>query len=632
MLAGPASAQYNVSGVVEFSYRSYETKTGDAKYSSSQFSQNYRANISSFVLDPRLLLFDAGIGYMIVSPTNAPDYDLLNYNLNLHFFTGMKVSWDLYGSQTVNNVQSNDNIAGYEVTSTSYGGTLHINPNLASKNGRRNNYNNRSNYNSNSNSNNNNGNNYNNGNRGWRYMSLPELTLSRVHWSSESQNQQFPLNEERDNTKASIYYRYNSRFYVTLDQELEKYDNKITNQRYDTTTTYLKSNVILSPFSNLDIQGNRTYREVTGFAAYSPNETNTSVTVTLMVAERNRLAQMYRYHYALAERFSGPIGSTYLLNAAVGELTYRYTDEVSLLGAFGYKNAESKETLSATAPERRVNISDGGLSGGVNYVKLYMPAFLGPFGFNTGYAFKTGFSNLSTNDPAQQSGTGWFYGNSLTAGIRSVAWRDETASLEYGFANRRDRSPVGQDYLDQSITLSMMTRRVPKTNLSAALVYRVHEASTNALIGPLVQQQNATSEGRSINYNIVAAYMPTAYLQFTAGANRGETTTTSTYQSLSNLPPSMSYMQSGLTLLYALADLNYHFTRNFGVYAQVREDYTYNKTTDTNRTRGHELRMGASYRYHMIFLYWDSQWRINDPDQGIRSHQTYHLLRLSRPF
>ena len=635
MPVGVASAQYKVSGIVEFTYRNYENKVGDQQYSNNQFQQTYRANLSSFLIDPRLLLFDAGIGYSIITPSNAPDYHMLNYDLNMRFFPGMKVSWDLHGSQTVNNVQSYDNIAGYEVTSTSYGGTLRINPNLASKNGRRNNnYNNRSNSNnSNSNSNSNgNGNNFNNGNRGWRFATLPELTLSRNHWGSESQNPLFPLNEERDNTKAAVYYRFNSRFHISLDGELEEYNNKIIDQKYDTTTINLQSGVILSPLSNLEIHGRRLDREVTGFVGYLPNETGTELMVSLLVAERNRLAQSYRYQYGSYERHSGDVGSTYLQNSAIGELTYRYSDELSLLGGVNYRLAESTDTATPTMPERTMTVSDGGLSGGVSYVKLYTPAFLGPFGINTGYALRTGFANLSTNDPTVSSGSGLYYGNSLNAGIRSIAWRDDTAAFEYAFSNRRDGSPVGNDYRDQSFSLSLMTRRVPRTTLSAAASYRVHESSTNALVGPLIQQQNAASQGRSVNYNLVATYVPTEYVLLTAGTNRGESTTNSTYQTLANLPPATSTLRSGLTLVYAIANFNYRFTRNLAYYAQAREDYTYNSSTDANRIRGHELRMGASYRYHMIFLYWDSQWRIKDPDIGQRSQQTYHLLRLSRPF
>ena len=93
---------------VEFSYKDYETKSGDIKTTDSTWIQNYRLNMASFIWDPRFLVFNAGTSYSIYSNKNSSDSKALNYTLGLSFFPGRKISWELHGSKDINTIETSN--------------------------------------------------------------------------------------------------------------------------------------------------------------------------------------------------------------------------------------------------------------------------------------------------------------------------------------------------------------------------------------------------------------------------------------------------------------------------------------------------------------------------------------------
>ena len=69
-----------------------------------------------------------------------------------------------------------------------------------------------------------------------------------------------PLRERRDNTSASLAYRFTG-FDLSLDGGLEQYKNLINQSSYETKTVNLNSNIQVSPEGNLRVHGNLTDRQ-----------------------------------------------------------------------------------------------------------------------------------------------------------------------------------------------------------------------------------------------------------------------------------------------------------------------------------------------------------------------------------
>ncbi len=87
MISLPGTAfAYSVSGLVEFSYRDYETKIGQQQTSWSEFVQNYRVSADTFVYDPRFLIVRGGVGYAINSRSGGEKTNTLSYDLTTFFF------------------------------------------------------------------------------------------------------------------------------------------------------------------------------------------------------------------------------------------------------------------------------------------------------------------------------------------------------------------------------------------------------------------------------------------------------------------------------------------------------------------------------------------------------------------
>ena len=206
-----AVSRYRVSGVVEFTFRDQTTKTGKATVFDQQyFTQYYRVNLQGPVWDPRFMRFSGGVGYNVYSYRGQADSDTVDYDLYTSFFPGMKISWDLFGRKNVQSVESFGSVAGYDIETTSYGATVKMN--LGRRGFGRNYYNN-----------NNNGN--------GRF--IPVITLSHIRTESESVSPINPLDETRDDTRASLSYRLNSKFNLYIDADREDFENTTSGSSYD---------------------------------------------------------------------------------------------------------------------------------------------------------------------------------------------------------------------------------------------------------------------------------------------------------------------------------------------------------------------------------------------------------------
>lgn len=182
-------AQYQVSGIVEFSYRDYETKIGNDKTSSSSFTQYYRANLTNYIFDPRFLQLTAGVGYNVTS-SKGGDNSTLDYDIVASFFPGQKIQGSAYWRKADTTIQSNSNIAGYDINTTSYGANLIARLSLFSRrNGRGSN----DNVNNNANS------------EGGSFI-YPDIVLTYGHVDSESLNSAFSSRESRDNILAGLRF------------------------------------------------------------------------------------------------------------------------------------------------------------------------------------------------------------------------------------------------------------------------------------------------------------------------------------------------------------------------------------------------------------------------------------------
>lgn len=611
VFAGEARAQYRISGLVDFSYRHYESIIGDQKTSDEQFNQLYKAGLSNYLWDPRFLRFSGDVAYNLTSSSannnDGQDMRSLNYNLYTSFFPGMKISWDLFGTKATNRVESDTNIAGYETDTTSYGGTLHLH--LGTRSGAGNNNNNRNN------------NNFNN-NQGWtRITPLPDITLSRIHTETESLSSVNPQEETRDNTKASLIYRYNSLMDIMFDGGLEEYKNLSTGASYDLGTANLTSLIRLSPGSDLNLVGRRTERTTANIPGYDSTVTDSDYSATLNFREKNGITHFYRYNY----RTSQATGSDYTSQRAEAQIIYRYNTDLSFRGGVDYSVSEFLRKASLSLPEEKSRLETGGVLTGVSYNKLYTPQFLGPFGFNTSYDFTTGFAKLSNQNTVQEDGTGWYYSNSAGLGFRSVGWKEETASIGYLYSNKRDYSPINNDTEQHGYNLSVSTNRIPRTTVNAAGNYSVQKSRVDTGGVFLTQGDSTKLQYRTVTYNINAVHSVTSYFRLTAGATRGNSTSLTTY-TLSTLP---SMIATEEERYYAGANFIYSFTRNVQFRASFNEEY---RTVGAVDTTSHQANLNVDYRIRAIFISLEYRLRQDVPDNSLRTTQQYYFAKLTRPF
>lgn len=598
LLPDLAVSQYRVSGVVEFTYHGLTTQTGNAKASDYYWTQYYRTNVQGDVFDPRFLRFSGGVGYAINTYKNGPDTDALEYNINTSFFPGMKLAWDLFGSNSVQNVESDTNIAGYDMTTESYGGTLKLNLGRSgkSRNRRRNNNNN-----------------------GDSFL-LPDITLSRIHTETESLSSTAPLSETRDDTRASINYWFNKNFDLNLDGTAERYENLIGGSSYDTKTVDMLSTIWVAPDAELKLEGHVTDTLTENITGYAADETTLNYRMHLDFKEKNGFRHYYRYNFDKRQ----DVSSEQTTHRAEARLIYDITEELELRGGLDYTLSYytlAPGPLPTDLGNDQTDIN-GGLNAGLRYDKKYSSPLLGPFVIETAYAFGYGFTDVSDEIDPSNDGRGPFYTNEANLGLRSAGWRRDNLVISYSFSNKRDDSPVNNDMWQHSYRLVLDTRRVPRTQIRGTASYTSLDSSYEESVKTTQTQQGLNEKRRSYLYDLTVDHRVSSYVSLTAGATRGQDTSTYTLSSLATAVTEDD-------LYYALANIFYPITRRLRYRAQLREELRMTQTTDT---RNHQVLMYLDYRIRRIFVKFEYRWRQDIPENSARSAQSYYYAKLSRPF
>lgn len=595
LLPEPAFPRYRVSGVVEFSYRGTTTETGDTKISSNTYwTQYYRLNLHGDVLDPRFLRFTGGVGYAKNSYKDGSETDTLDYTIQTSLLSGLKVSGDLFTNKSTQNVESAEAITGYDIETETYGGTLRLN--LGAGRGRNNN-------------------NYNNGSS----LRLPDITLSKVHTETESLSPTSPLSEIRDDTRASLTYGANTAFALNLDGIDEKYEELINGSYYETKTAGLYSTIRMSPDAKLQVNGHFTDRHTDNITGYVSDEATLHYVVDLTFKEKDGFRHYYRYNFN-NRRGKTALTSEHTTQRAEARFIQRVSKELELLGGFDYKL--SKYYLKGSQDEI---YKSGGLDAGLRYAKVYAPAFMGPFVFDTGYKFGFGFTSLSDEAVLlPDEGRGQFYTNDLNLGFRSEGWRRDNMVLSYSYSNKRDNSIVANNYWQHAFRLALDTVRIRKTQVRGNVSYTSMDNTQATGQNHTTYEQNGLNEARrSYTYDLSADYRVSSYVNVLASAARGQDTTTP--HTISSLA---TYTQLR-DLYYVNANITYPITRRLRYRARLGEEL---RVTETNDTRSHKVQMYLDYRVRRIFVRLEYRWWQDIPENTGRTVQSYYYAKLSRPF
>lgn len=604
VLPRQAAAQYRVSGVVEFTYHSLDTKAGGSTVSSQTYwTQNYRANLSGDLWDPRFLKYTAGVGYTAYSYADSADSSSITYNVFTNFFPGRKVSWDLFSTRVVNTIDSSASIAGYDVTTTSFGGTLNLRLGRNRRNG-----------------NNNNNRNLNNNTAGLR---LPDITITHIRTEAQSDSLINPLDETRDETRATIIYRPNPSVDLNLDGGTEKYRNAKNNASYDSTTLNLNSIFRISRDADLKLNGRFTDRTTQNFAGYNPQETNQAYSVIYDFREKQGLRHYYKYEFNELEYSP----SDFTKHSAEAGFSLRSSESIQFRGRVDLSSMGYTRAPSGTDPGDKSSLDKGNLLGGASYRKKNIPTFIGPIYFESGYDLSVGYSRLvsETNGP---EGGGMFYENAVNLGV-GPEWEKETMSLNYSYSNKRDRSPMSNNIWQESYRLAISTKRIPRTSLYGSVAYITQQNRSEAgtvftTASVFGSQQGINQERRSLTYDLTAAYQASAYLNLAVGASRGRSISNS--YTLSTLT---STVNSNDEYYYGAANFNYLLTRNLFYRLQLREEY---RATLASDTQSHQVNMYLDYRLRSIFVNLEYRWREEIPDNALRNMQQYFFAKISRPF
>lgn len=609
ILAWPVLGEaYNVSGVVEFSYRNYETKIGNSRSSQSTFTQNYQANIQNYLFDPRVLQFSAGIGYAVYNTkqnsTPGQDSSTLNYNLNASFFPQSKINGTVFGNKTTATIESNANIAGYDVTTSSYGASLNLLLSGSRAGGNNNNINN----------------NYNNGS-GYR-IPLPSITIFHVHTDSESESLSSPIHEKRDDTNASLAYRFNPSFDIRLDGGMQTYENEISNSSYEQKTANLASTIDVSKDGELRLNGRITDMSTDNISGYQAETKTHSYGAILDFKERNGWKQYYRYDNNGQETTN----SDYTTQRAEANVTYRVLPEVQLRGGINYSTADLFSSATVSAPELQANVKQADVLAGASYQKSYALNMIYPFNFSTNYDFNFGYSKVESRMAGVVEGTGMYFTNQAGLGLASSGWQKENLNMSYTIFSKKDDSPLSNDIFQQSFRFDFNTRRVTDTNIRAKADYYSVEtkSSASAIFSSL--PADTREQRRSFSYDIGADYFAIPNLTLSAGAQRGETK--SSFTTLSTLQP-VSSVSNIQTLYYASAAFNYSFTRNLLYRLNYLEQLSSTEVVDI---RSHVVNMNLDYRFRQIYVNFEYRWRQEIPDNSQTTTQQYYFVKLSRPF
>ena len=614
---------YHVSGVVAFTYSADEYRTGSIKTSSYSFSQQYNVSVQHYLWDPRFLRFQAGVGYTVATSSSTGNKSL-NYDLSANFFPGMMISWDLYDRQATSKVSSDGNIAGYDLTTSSYGGSLQLN--LSRRGGGRRGNNN------NSSSNNNSYNYNNNNNSGSRTpFRLPDIGLFYGHVESDSASALNPINESRDNAGLTMTYRINARADLNMGQTVETYKNFISGGNYDTKSTTVASKILVSPEADLDVSGNRTDRTTAGFAGFGAHDTAWRSTVALNFKERDGIRHGYSYGFSKAQSDYADLTS----HTATATVSYQLNRDLSLRGGLNYSLAEfiTKATVTTTSatPEVKQNMESGGAQTGVAYRKLYSPDFLGPFTVNTDYGFNTGYTKITSTNTSTlaggsgDTGNGLYYENAAALGFTSTGWKKDSLFAGYNISSRRDKSPLSNNVRSQSFKLDVSTFRVPQTTVRANVSYTAAESSASHYNVFLNSAQNNSSiSNRALFYGVNALYSATPSLTLDAGASQGRSSRAT--PTLSNLPTTDAPVEQ---MAYLGANYVNAITRNVMYRTNVRDEWRRSLWV-TTETRS--IAMGIDYRIRQILVNLTCRWNETLPENGLNTYQQSYMVKLSRPF
>lgn len=608
-LPSQAAAQYRVSGVVEFSYRDYQTKTGDLVASQEQYwSQLYRVNLDGPFLDPRFMRFSGGVGYSLLTYKDNPDRDTLDYFLNATFFPGMKISWNLFGSKSTQTIDSTSSIAGYDVTTTSYGATLFYRP-VNGGNSRNNRYNNR--------------NNNRNAIGGW----LPSLDISRIHTESETQSLLTPASETRDETRVNLFKRINSNFDLNLEGRLEEYENLATGSSYETRTANLRSDIRVSTDGTLTLTGrlsDRDTKNITGFL--NSSDLTWSAGALLDFKERDGHRQFYRYDY-MDQKVESTTATYIATHTAQARVINKVREEIQLQGGIDYSGSEYlRESTGPSDPGEDSTLQEGGGTAGVLYREKFAPAFFIPVVFDAGYDISVGISDFATETAGADAGSGWYYGNAISLSLGSDSLEKEQMNIGYSYSNKRDHSPVNNDLWRHTLRASFSSQRISNTMLRGSTSYTSQEDTSEGGSLVAIQQPGTNQQRRTFTYDVSAEHRLSPAVSLSAGANRGDSKTT--LYTLSNLTlPSITISED--EVIYGSVFFNYPITRMLLYRANVREEV---RSSTSGDTRSHQINMNLDYRIRSIFMGLEYRWRQDIPDVGVKTEQQYFFAKLSRPF
>lgn len=618
--SGPALA-YRVYGVVDFTVRSYDTKTGDSRTSTFYWTQNYQANLAGTVWDPRFLQFNAGLGYQIYDADTGSDSDSLNYRLSTIFFPGRRASWQLYANKITTTVDgigdSGTSIAGYDIDTTTYGGILNLHLSSLGRNGNNNNY-----------RNNNNSNNY------YRYrFPLPDITLSHMHTESESLSEYNPYHETRDNTSAQFSFSKNSSFDLKVGGELEDYEDTISGSSYSQKTAQMDSKITISKDDSLTLTGRFTDRLTENMTDFDTRYKTQNYSGLLKFREKERVHHYYKYDYRAEETDS----LDYTAHNLTGAVVYKINAELEArLGADF--NALDYESVDEDTGNQSSNLLAAGLLAGVSYSKQYKPDFLKAFFFKGGYDFVSGFEDYTDNISPEKSGSGLYYTNKLAFGIRSLGWARETLGFDYTFANKRDNSPLDNNAKSQALSLSFSSVRFPKTTINANVNYSSRRNTGDEggafLLGYSYSNAGFSQNERYYSYNFSVNHRFTNYFNATAGTTRGDTQSNLYTLSTLSTPSSTSSTSSMTTAEYIEATFHYPLTRRLITHFTARDEYrtTEDSVGEVSRSQARYATVNLAYRIRAVFINMEYRWRQDIPDDDARTLQQYFYAKLSRPF
>lgn len=616
MPASSAYGYYYVSGVVGFTYSSYSSKVGGVTTSTQSWSEQYALGFGSSIVDPRFLLIGAGIGYQVSHFSGGEDSNILTYSLNADFFPGRMISWKLYGNKSISNMPSVNNLAGYDVETTSFGATADLRLSAMKKRGNNNNY-----FNNNRNNSNNN-----NNRRGFQYT-LPDLTLSVNHTEAQSFSQLEPMHETRDNATANMRYTITPDAYAQLDGMLEEYKNLRTGYSYDSRSLALLSNIDLKKNRRLVLTGRLTEREY-DFQTTGGREKESGQAYTIFYDSRvsNRFSHIYSYGYS---HFEVPAAET-LQQDAQGGLQYRILPDLILNVSLRYSDATYTRKETALLPKAESNVKTGTLSSGVNYVAEYKPEFMDPFAIRVNYTFDSGFSDVHDAINNVQT-SGWFYQNTAGLGLFSVGWQYESLNLSSAYTVRRDHSGYGSNTETQSYSLNVQSSRVPRTRIYANASYTLAETTSGNVPNPTQPLVFGTSsESRTLQYTAGLDYAIAAHLNFIAGASQVNTRDTTLNYTLATLamPGAPEVTQERY---YAMLNSNFALTRTITCKLSLEDEWQ--KTKPIGREmQSYIVNAGLDWRIRKIYLNLDYRWRRDMPAGSVDVQQQYFFARISRPF